>query len=156
MSDLYDDARAVRDAMLVELDRTMPPDVPEPLQAGYRLGMHLCSLVMVGTAQRVRGQHGPVESEGLHLFLSTAIAQVLMNAALGFRPMSRDGQPMPPMENLVNLTNMAISQAAAQIELQQAGAADFMVPLDVKPDGSVTPRDPRAFDFQNLMNKGQG
>lgn len=156
MSDLYDDARAARDAMIAELDRTMPDDLPEPIRAGYRLGIHLCSLVMVGTAQRLQGQRGRVESEVLLTFLAAAIAQIMTNVAVGFRPLQADGQPTPPIQNLINFANMVVQQSALQVELQQAGAVDFAVPLEMKPDGSVAPKDVKAFDFQDLMNKGQG
>jgi hypothetical protein len=149
MTDLFDLAKPVRDATLAEYERVNDADIPEPLQEGYRVGMHLAAVMMVATGRRLGGFSGQVESEHLMHFLAVAISGALSYCATSFRPIAADGRPIPSPNNLVQLTNLVLAYAMQSAQLSDAGAQDFVVPFHVNADGAVTLK--QGFDYRDLL-----
>lgn len=150
MTDLFDDARPIRDATVAEYERCLDDGVPEPLREGYRVGIHMASVLMAATAKRLGGLSGPIEAEGLMNYVAVAIAQGLAYGAMSFRPM-QDGKPIPGSANLIHLANLIVAYAMNQVQMQEQGLQDFFVPFQMNKDGSISVK---QFDFQDMMNKG--
>lgn len=153
MSDLFDDARPVRDATLAEMERVLAsdPDAPAFIKDGYRLGVQLTALMMTATAKKLGGVCGEIESNGLLDYAAIAIAQLIAYTAIGFRPV-RNGKPITPVENLENFFELLAVHALKQVSMAQAGAQDFIVPFRL--NNGVMER--VGFDVMDLLNKGKG
>ncbi len=151
MSDLYDLAKPVRDATLVEMERLLAtdPDLPDYIKDGYRLGVHLASLMMTATARRLGGLSGAIESAGLLDYATIAIAQAISYTATGFRPM-RNGKPITPLDNLDGVFDLLVAHTFKQVQMAQAGAQDFTIPFRLN-NGVM---EKVEFDFADLL-KGE-
>lgn len=151
MSDLFEDARPVRDATLADLERVLAtdPDTPAFIKEGYRLGVHLAALMMTATAQKLNGASGEIQNNGLHDYAAIAISQLVSYVSTGFRPM-RNGKPISPVENLCGFMELLAYHALKQVEMSQAGAQDFIIPFRL--NNGVMER--VEFDYADLMKRG--
>jgi hypothetical protein len=149
-TDLFDDAKRVRDAATSEYERVRDPATEEALTEGYRIGIHLTAVMMVATAKRLQGASGPVRSDHLMHMVALAIANVLSHAACAYRPVC-DGVPLAPSVNLYHLNELVYAYAEHQVAQNEAGAQDFIVPFEFGADGSIGVK---GFDFQNMLKKG--
>lgn len=150
MSDLFDDARPVRDATLVELERVLAGDdsVPHFVKDGCRLGTQMTALMMAYTAKKLNGTSGEIANEGLQDYLAIAISHVINYAVTGFRPV-RNGKALSPLETFEGFLGLLIAHAVKQVQMSQAGLQDFTIPFRYR-DGVLTPE---KFDLMDMLNK---
>lgn len=146
-TDLYDLARPIRDAALVEIDRlTKGADFCPHARDANILGVQLSAVLLAYVSDRVKGP-GVVAGDGLNGVLAAAIGTLVCNAAMGFRPMI-DGQPIPGSMNAYILLEQICKHAMQQAAINEQGLQDFVVPFQRSEDGGL---EVKPFDFSDLM-----
>jgi hypothetical protein len=147
MTDLFELARPVRDATLPELERVLGEELPAVVCEGHRLGVHLVALSMAYTSTRHRATAGVIADNGLQDLLAIAYAQLVTHAATSFRPII-NGRPVPASVNVLAFLQMIAGHALSQIEMQEAGLQDFVVPFQLNEAGTL---EPTPFDVREML-----
>jgi hypothetical protein len=147
--DLFDLAKPVRDASIVEIDRVLGEQVQEAVRAGNLLGAHFTSVCMAFTSRRFEVLTGPV-NDPIQDILSIALANLFTHAAIAARPMA-GGTPISPSMSGVVLFQKVAHYAFEMLAHHEAGLNDFVIPFERNADGSL---EPRRFDVLDML-KGQ-
>lgn len=151
MTDLLDEAKPVRDAAWLEIQRCIGSDDLGPtIVEGHKLGTHLQALCVAFCARRYKDFHPrAIAADDLLQVYAIAAAQVAAHMAGTCRPMV-GGQPLSP----TRAGQIFIQQLAyfffQQLTHQEHGLLDFNIPFQRKDDGSI---EVETFDFHALMKK---
>ena len=147
MTDLYDDARPVRDAAMAEITRLMGQENLSPdAVAANVLGVHLSAVMVTMAANRHKATSGMVADENLALILTGAIATAVSNAATNFRPI-HNGKPIPASLNAAMLLEMIATEVFRQVQINEQGLHDFVVPFTRRTDGQMEVKPFDAFEI---------
>lgn len=149
-SDLFDDAKPVRNATMVELIRAFDDDIPEFVRDGHALGVHLTSLLIAFSCLRLKLTSGQVAAPHLQEMVAIAIGQLLGHAAGAYRPI-RNGVPLTPVQNLPLLVSMVAAHALQHANHCETGTQDFVVPFRLNAEGAL---EPEPFDIRDFLKGG--
>lgn len=151
--DLFDVARPLRDAALVEINRIVQgePEADANVIAANTLGVHLGSILMAFVSERYQTVDGHVKNDNLQGILASAIAVAVCNSAMSFRPVI-DGQVMPGTINAHLLLQGIAQETFRQVACAENGLQDFNVQFRRNEDGAL---ENTPFDFNSMM-KGAG
>jgi len=148
MNDLFDDARSVLDAAMKEIERlTHGEDVCATARDANVLGVHLTAVMMAFAARRHKATAGLIHDGGLHQVLAGAVATVISNAAMGFRPVD-NGRPIPPAANALFLLSLIAEETMKAVSIHENGLQDFVIPFRSKDGGGL---EPTPFDVRELL-----
>lgn len=149
MSDLYDDARPVRDAAVAEIERLIAGEPVAPdTRAANILAVHLTAVMMAFVARRHdRSGGAPVQDPGFHGLVAAAVGSLICNISMGFRPII-DGRPMQPVDVAHHLLGLVALHAMSQTATSQAGCEDFVIPVRKDEHGDLKPV---PFDVLDLL-----
>ena len=148
MSDLFEDARSVRDAAISEIERlTKGEDFCVNARDANVLGVHLTAVMMAFAARRHRTTSGLIHDGGLHQILAGAVATLISNAAMSFRPIN-NGRPIPPAANAMFLVSLIAEETMKAVSANENGLQDFVIPFRSKDGGGL---EPTPFDVRELL-----
>lgn len=146
-ADLYDLARPIRDAALVEIERlTGGADFCPHARDANILGVQLSAVLLAYVSGRVNGP-GVVAGNGLQGVLAAAIGTLIANAAMGFRPMI-EGKPVPPSMNAHFMLEQICAHTMQQIAINEQGLHDFVVPFQRSATGGL---EVKPFDYTDML-----
>jgi hypothetical protein len=149
MTDLYDDARCVRDAAMAEIERlTGGADVCSPGRDANMLGVHLSAVTLAFLANRLNATEGPVANGGQHWVLACGIGLMIANVAMALRPIGPDGRPATPTAVAIALVELIAQHAMHHTQLNEQGLQDFVIPLRRSDTGAL---EVPAFDYTDLL-----
>lgn len=146
MSDLFDDARPIRDAAMKEITRLLEDDASSDRDANI-LSVHLIALMMTFVVNRHGVTSGQVRDQGLHQMLAGAFAELIANAAMGFRPLN-SGQPISASLNAMMLLDLIAGKTLEQVSIHESGLHDFVIPFHRAEGGAI---EVKPFDFAEIL-----
>ncbi|MDI1265002.1 MAG: hypothetical protein PS018_17265 [bacterium] len=148
MTDIYDLARPIRDAALVEVERlTGGANFCPNAKAANILGVQLSAVLLAYCADRHKQTGGVVRDDGLHIIMRASIGTLIANAAMAFRPVI-NGQPVPPSAIVNAMLHDICASALHQTALNEQGLQDFVVSFERSNEGSL---EVKPFDFSEML-----
>jgi hypothetical protein len=146
--DIYELARPMRDAAIAEVLRlTGGADFSPDARAANILGVSLTAIILAFAADRHKQTGGLIRDEGLHFVLPAAIATMIANAAMAFRPLY-NGKPVPASAVAHSMLHDICVCTMEQTAINESGGQDFVIPFRRTEAGDL---EVTSFDFNDML-----
>ena len=148
MTDIYELARPIRDAALAEIERLMGgADFSPDAKAANILGVQLSAVLLAFAADRHKQTGGLIRDDGLQFVLTAAVATLIANAAMAFRP-AFNGKPVPPSMAAHAMLHDICAGTMQQIAINEQGLQDFVIPFQRNETGDL---EVKPFDYSDML-----
>ena len=102
---------------------------------------------MAFAADRHKQTGGLIRDDGLQFVLTAAVATLIANAAMAFRP-AFNGQPVPPSMAAHAMLHDICARTLQQIAINEQGLQDFVIPFQRNEAGDL---EVKPFDYSDML-----